>query len=370
MGNEAICEGAIAAGVRFYAGYPITPATEIAEYMSRRMPEVAGKYVQMEDEIGSIYAVMGASGAGARAMTATSGPGIGLMQEGIGSAAAMEIPLVVVVVSRPGPGAGDATGSGQCDVMQARYGPNGDNAVIALTPSTVAESFWLTIKAVNLAERFRTPVILLTEGLLGHMREVVDLPDYGKTERVERPRPSGPPEKYETYALHKTDEISPMADFGSKYRSVLHYVPNHVYGGRTGQDALKFTLNHFHAKIESRRDEITMAESLYTDDAEVLFVAYGTQARSAHEAMDRLRARGKKAGLLRLITLWPFPYEQVRQAARAAKVVLVPEMNTGQVQGEVLKALRRHPAEVLGVNHLHSDPIAPEEILDKLTGVL
>lgn len=366
MGNQAICEGAIAGGVKFYAGYPITPATEIAEYMSQRMPQVGGKYVQMEDEIGSIYAVTGASASGVRAMTASSGPGIALMQEGIGAAIAMEIPLVVAVMSRPGAGAGDATGSGQTDIMQARWGPNGDSPIIALSPSTVSEAFWVTVKAVDISERFRTPVIILSEGLLALLWEVIDLPDYSEVQVGDRPRPKGPPEDYKTYALTSPEDIPPMGDFGSGYRSIFHYVPNHPYGARNGQEALDFTLNHLHAKIMAHREEITITKATQTEDAEILLIAAGTQARSAETAVGQARDKGLKVGLLKLTTLWPFPYDRVQDAAKSARLVVIPEMNSGQIQGEVMKALRRHPAEIVGVNHLNSLPITPDEILDAI----
>jgi 2-oxoglutarate ferredoxin oxidoreductase subunit alpha len=369
QGNEAICEGAIAAGVRFYCGYPITPATEIAEQMSIRQPQVGGIYLQMEDEVGSIHAVMGASLAGTKAMTATAGPGISLMQDGIGWTQTDEIPALIVNVQRAGPGLGNATRSGQMDVMQARWGPNGDREVIVLSPSTVEEAFWLTLKAVNLSERLQTGVILLAEGLLGLMREIVDLPDYSTVPVEDRLTPDKSMDGSVFYDGTNT-EIRPFAAFGTEHRSIngnwMRSDTDTTHGVRIplrGLEAQDYNIRRLHNKILSRRDQVTFTEAINTEDAEVLFVAFGTQARSAQYAMDVARSRGVKAGLLRLVTLFPFPEEELRAAAKNARMVIVPEMNMGQIRGEVTKALRQHPAEILGVNHVDSTYIVPDEIL-------
>lgn len=373
MGSEAICEGAIAAGVRFYAGYPITPATEVAEFMSARMPQVGGSYVQMEDEMGSFAAAMGASCAGVKAMTASSGPGLALMQEEISHAIAGEIPVVLVNVGRHGPGIGNATGSAQMEVMQAKYGPNGDCPMIALSPSTIEEAFWLTVKCVNLAERYRTPTILLTEGLLALQRSVVDLPDYGKVERWERPRPEGGPSEYANpYMATSLTSVPPMGDFGTGYRSIFRtggIQPQH--GAKmTRFEAQHFSTTRLTQKVEAHRDELAMTEALQTDDAEVLYVAFGTQFHPARAAMQMARAKGIKAGVLRLITIWPFPDKAIRQAAQHARLAVVPEMNMGQLRGLVTQALAGAGIRIDGVNHVNSLTITPQEILAKTEDML
>jgi 2-oxoglutarate ferredoxin oxidoreductase subunit alpha len=368
QGNEAICEGAIAAGVRFYAGYPITPCTEIAEQMSLRQPQVGGVYLQMEDELGAIHSVIGASLAGVKAMTATAGPGISLMQDGIGWTQVDEIPALIVNVQRAGPGLGNATRSGQMDVMQARWGPNGDREALVLSPSTVEEAFWVTLKCVNLAERLRTGVLMLAEGLLGLMREVVDLPDYSTVPLEERLVPADDLDESVFYN-GRMSEVRPFASFGSGYRSIngnwqrdSDYAATGTRIPLRGYAAQDYQIRRLHHKIIERRQEVTFYEERYVDDAEVLIVAFGTQARSAFYAMDVLRARGVNAGVLRLITLWPFPDDIVRQAAGKAKLVIVPEMNMGHIRGEVTKALRNHPADIIGVNHVDTTYILPDEI--------
>ena len=288
FGNEAFCEGAIAAGVRFYAGYPITPATEVAETMSRRMPEVGGTYVQMEDELGSVAAITGASAAGVKSATASAGPGMALIQNELGQAIAAEVPLVIVNVQRAGPGIGNATRSGQMEFLQTRYGTNGEAPAVALAPSTVEEAFWLTVKAVNFSEMLRTVVVVLGDGLLGLQRAVVDLPDYDTVEKAERPRPDVPPAQWRgNYTANELDEIPPMADFGSGHKSIVSTVGLFKRGGGDSTvqgldvDDQEFTIRRLHRKIEARRDQITLYEELQTADAEVVYVAYGTQARSA-----------------------------------------------------------------------------------------
>lgn len=372
FGNEAFCEGAIAAGVRFYAGYPITPATEVAETMSRRMPEVGGTYVQMEDETGAAAALMGSSAAGVKSATASAGPGMALMQNEIGQSIAAECPMIVINVQRAGPGIGNATRSGQMEFMQTRYGTNGEAPAVALAPSTVEEAFWLTVKAVNLSEQLRTVVTVLGDGLLGLQRAVVDLPDYATIEKVDRVRPDGPVANWRgNYAATELDEIPPMSDVGSRYKSVISTVGLFKRGGGDSTvegldiDDQEFTIRRLHHKIESRRHEITLTEQMMTEDADVVFVAYGTQARSAIAAMHQARAAGMRAGVLRLITVWPFPSEVVRRACAQARVVVVPEMNLGQAQLMVVHALANTSTRVVGVNHVDSNYITPEEIILK-----
>lgn len=372
FGNEAFCEGAIAAGVRFYAGYPITPATEIAEIMSRRMPQVGGTYVQMEDELGAAAALMGASAAGVKAVTASSGPGMALIQNEIGQAIAAECPMVVINVQRAGPGIGNATRSGQMEFMQVRYGTNGEAPGVALAPATVEEAFWLTIEAVNLSEMLRTVVIVLGDGLLGLQRAVVDLPDYATIKTVERPRPSGPVAEWRgSYAANELEDIPPMADFGSPYKGLVSTVGLFKRGGGDStvegldQADQDFTVRRLHQKIAARQQRITRFDQLMTDDAEVIYVAYGTQALSALAAAAQARAQGIKAGVLRLITVWPFPSELVRETCRHARLVVVPEMNLGQCQLMVAHALANTATRVVGVNHVDSNFITPAEIIAK-----
>jgi 2-oxoglutarate/2-oxoacid ferredoxin oxidoreductase subunit alpha len=371
QGNEAISEGGIAAGVRYYAGYPITPCTEIAEYMAKRLPQLGGAYIQMEDEIGSIHSVMGASMTGTKAMTATAGPGISLMQDGIGWTQVEEIPAVIVNVQRAGPGLGNATRSGQMDVMQARWGPNGDRGVVCLAPSNVEESFWVTFKAVNLAERLRTGVIVLAEGLSGLMRQVIDIPEYSTLPIENRLTPAdiSPGEHADLYDGSMT-EVLPFASFGSEYRSIngnwTHNPVAYYPHPRRGLERQDYEIRRLHNKIESRKEKVTFYESLNTDDAEFLLIAFGTQALTANYAMQKARAAGVKVGLLRLVTIWPFPEDAVRQAAAHASKVIVPEMNLGQVRSEVERVLRTQEVEIVGINHVDSQSIKPEEILAQL----
>ncbi len=373
FGNEAFCEGAIAAGVRFYAGYPITPATEVAETMSRRMPQVGGTYVQMEDELGAAAALMGASSAGVKSMTASAGPGMALIQNEIGQAIAAECPMVIVNVQRAGPGIGNATRSGQMEFMQARYGTNGEAPAVALAPATVEEAFWLTIKAVDFSEMLRTVVLVLGDGLLGLQRAVVDLPDYSTIRTVERPRPSGPPSEWKgNYTANELHEVPPMADFGSGYKSIVSTVGLFKRGGGDstvqGLDIndQEFTINRLHQKVLSRQKEITLYEQQMTEDADVVFVAWGTQALSAIAAMHEARAAGIRAGVLRLITVWPFPDDLVRAACANARLVVVPEMNMGQARLMVTSALANTATRVVGVNHVDSTFITPAEILARV----
>ncbi|MBI3044973.1 MAG: 2-oxoacid:acceptor oxidoreductase subunit alpha [Betaproteobacteria bacterium] len=375
LGNEAFCEGAIAAGVRFFAGYPITPATEIFEAMSRRLPGVGGVCIQMEDEIASIHACMGASLVGVKAITATSGIGFSLMQGGLGDAAASEIPIVVINVQRVGPGAGVATASAQMDFMQSRWGSNGDYMRIVLAPSTVSEAHSLTIKAVNFSERFRVPVVILTELFLGLLRDTVETPDPGGIELQERPRPSGPVDGYLTYDARTVNDVPPMADVGSEYRATYFYQngawrSTHVPDGYNADEftrdkgvQLDFFIRRIHEKVLSHRDEVVMTEATRTDDAEILVVAYGIMAQVAKEAVHLARQQGIRMGLLKLTTVWPFPDAEVRAHAARAKAVIVPEMSRGQLLGEVGKALNNTGVPILPLQHINTRFITPQEII-------
>jgi len=361
QGNEAVVEGAIAAGVRFYAGYPITPATEILEGFSRRLPQVGGKSIQMEDEIGSLAAVIGASAGGVKAMTATSGPGMSLMVENTGLAIMLEIPCVIVDVQRIGPATGGISTS-QGEMMCAKWATPGGNEIIALVPSSVKETFELTIKAVNLSERFRVPVILLSDAHLAHMREKIQVPDQGDIEIVSRAKPTVPPEEYLTFNADETG-VPEMAPLGSDYRSEL-MGSGHDKSGRYGPSPKEraFLLSRLSQKILAHRDEISMMEKVLLDDAEVAVFAYGICARSAKAAMKIARAAKMKVGLLRPLTVWPFPTEVIRQLAEQVKAIIVVEENLGQLVLEVERAAQGK-AKVLLVNQYDGELITPEKIL-------
>ncbi len=372
QGNEACVEGALVAGCRFYAGYPITPSTEIAELMSERLPRLGGKFMQMEDEIGSMAAVIGASLGGLKAMTATSGPGFSLKQENIGFAALAEVPCVVVDVQRVGPSTGQPTSPAQGDVMQARWGTHGDHPAVVLCPWSVRETFDLTLRAFNLAEALRTPVILLSDEVIAHMREKVELPDPATVKVVDRPRPVVPPSEYKPYGPAPGDEgregyVPPMAAFGEGYRY-------HVTGLFHGEDGFPTgngeksaaLLRRVNAKVDTRRSELIQVARESLDDAEIAVVAYGCSARSAVRAVREARARGIKAGLLRLVTIWPFADEAIQEAARTAKVFIVPEMNLGQVAREVERALHG-AARVVPLPRVDNELFTPDEILARIT---
>jgi len=341
QGNEAVAEGAIAAGARFFAGYPITPSTEIAETLSRRLPEVGGSFLQMEDEIASIAAVCGASLAGLKALTATSGPGFSLMQEMIGFAEMAQIPCVIVDVMRGGPSTGLPTEPSQGDVMQARWGTHGEHSVIALVPSSVYECYTLTIEAFNLAEQYRTPVIVLSDALIGHMREAVTLPEPGSLRIAERGTPDCAPEEYDTVSS-TLDNILPRPPLGSAFRV---HVTGLVYNRRsgapeTGDPEVAGDLGRYlREKIYHHRDAIARVEEYEMEDAEVAIFAYGSVARSAKAAVKWARAQGAPVGLVRPITLWPFPTLAVDRMAEQVRTVIVPEMNLKQMSWEVQAAV-------------------------------
>ena len=365
QGNEACAEGALAAGCRFFAGYPITPASEIAEYLSRRLPEMDGTFIQMEEEIASLGAVIGASLAGVKSMTATSGPGFSLMQENLGFACIAEVPSVVVDVMRGGPSTGLPTNPSQGDVMQARWGTHGDHPIIALCPSSVFECFSLTVKAFNFSERYRTPVILLVDEVVAHMREKVVLPDPGGVEVIDRVKPSVPPEWYLPYE-DTSFGVPPMGIFGEGYRYHVTGLVHDIRGFPTlRQDEIEPFLLRLFRKISTHFDDLQLVESFFTEDADLVIVAYGSVARSAHRAMVEARAQGIKVGLLKLITLWPFPRSFVEPLTRANKVLLVPEMNMGQISREV-KRVNQGMARVNTLNKIDGTLITPKEILEKI----
>ncbi len=368
QGNEAVAEGALVAGARFFAGYPITPSTEIAEILAERLPRAGGFFIQMEDEIASMAAVIGASLAGLKSLTATSGPGFSLKQENLGFAVIAEVPCVVVNVQRFGPSTGIPTAPAQGDVMQSRWGTHGDHPVIALCPSSVQESFTLTVQAFNLAERFRTPVILLTDEVIGHLRERVVLPAAGEIAVVERKRP---PAGLKNYLPYQADEdgVPPMADFGSGYRfHVTGLVHDESGAPSTKPEVAERLIKRLNDKIANHLDEILMSESYMLEDAEIAVVAYGAVARSAKRAVYEARQKGIKAGLFRPITVWPFPQDAVRELAGRVKAFLVTEMNLGQLVLEVERAAAGR-TRVSGLHKVSGELITPSEILGAVSSL-
>ena len=369
QGNEACAEGAIAAGVRFFAGYPITPSNEIANIMSQRLPQVGGKFIQMEDEIGSLGAAIGASLTGVKAMDATSGPGFSLKTENLGLAVMIETPLVLVNVQRVGPSIGMATSPAQGDVMQARYGSHGDYAIIALAPASVQEMFDLTIRAVDLSERFRVPVILLADQVVGHMREKVVLPSYEEVKTAYRPEPTVPPEEYVPY---RGDErgIPPMAKFGTPYHWYANSSAHREDSFQATSDyAVSEKLIHrLTDKIEQNKKEIVEMRGECLDDAEIVVLAYGCTARSARGAVIKARKEGIKAGFLRPIVLWPVADEKISGVADTARAIVVPEMNLGQYAHPVREAVCGR-AKVFSLPKVGGLPLSSHEILEKIREV-
>lgn len=368
QGNHACAEGAIAAGVKFYAGYPITPSTEIAELMAKRLPQVGGKFIQMEDEIAGIGAIIGASLTGKKVLTATSGPGFSLKQELIGYATLTEIPLVIVNVQRVGPSTGQPTAPAQGDMMQARWGTHGDHPVIALVPSSVAECFSLTVKAFELSEKYRIPVILLMDEIVGHMRERIDLPDYKDVPKPMRKQPTTDRAQYKPYHAD-ADGVPPMAAFGTGYRYHVTGLIHDESGFPCGVAATtQSVLQRLHEKIELNLQDILFYEEYCLADAEHIIIAYGGTARSAYDAVDMARAQGIKAGLFRPQTIWPFPEEKIAALAAQAKTLVVAEMNYGQIFGEVKKVVEGK-ALVRSLAKYNSEPISPQELLKFLTNL-
>lgn len=364
-GDLACAEGAIAAGCRFFGGYPITPATEIAERMARRLPEVGGVYIQMEDEIGSIAAIIGASYAGKKAMTATSGPGFSLMQENLGLAVMTEAPIVIVDVMRGGPSTGQPTMPGQQDVMQAKWGSHGDYEIIALAPSSVQEVFELTIESFNLAEAYRVPVILLIDEIIGHMWERLTIPPPKKIRIVDRKKPKNPPKEYEPFKPDK-DLVPPMACFGEGYRFHATGLTHNEKGAPRTVSSEEQTklVKRLCDKIRKNASHILRVEEVQLDDAEVAVVAYGITSRAALSAVRKARSEGIRAGLIRLITVWPFPQDLINRIAKKVDAMIVPEMNYGQLVREVERAAKTTPVSLL--SKLGGEPHRPSEIIEAI----
>lgn len=341
QGNQAVVEGAIAAGVKFYGGYPITPSTEIAEQLALRLPQVGGKFMQTEDEIAGLGTVIGASMAGQKAMTATSGPGFSLKQEMLGLACCAEIPCVIVNVQRVGPATGQPTSPAQGEVMQARWGTHGDHWLITVSPSSVPECFDLTLRAVALSEKYRCPVILLMDEVIGHMREKIELPDnYDEIPQAERKQPTCAPEDYLAYGCEEGSKVPAMAAFGSGYRWHVTGLIHDETGFPKGTGAATVAAqDRLREKIEDNLDDIVQVENYKMEDAEFAVVAFGGAARTAYEAVDMARAEGLKVGFVRPITIWPFAEKQIQEVAAKVKGILVHELNCGQYVLEVERAV-------------------------------
>jgi len=362
QGNEACVEGALYAGLDFFAGYPITPSTEMAELLSARLPRKGGTFMQMEDEIASICAIIGASLTGRKVMTATSGPGFSLMQEGLGFAIMAEIPCVIVNVQRGGPSTGLPTKVSQGDVNQARWGTHGDHAISALTASNHQDVFSITVDAFNFSETYRTPVILLFDEVIGHMREGLMVPGPGDIPLVDRLKTSvRDGVDYHPY-LPREDGRLPMSDFGGVHRYNVTGLFHDMWGFPSeNPQVVHGLLRHLTDKIESHVDNVTRYREYDTEDAETLLISYGASARSAlHVVMNR-RQRGERLGLLELQTLWPFPSELVREKARNARYVVVVEMNMGQVLQSVKTSVER-PDQVFLANRVDGVMINPTDI--------
>ncbi len=367
-GDEACAEGALAAGCRFFAGYPITPATEVAERMSRRLPQVGGMYIQMEDEIASMAALLGASWGGKKAMTSTSGPGFSLMMENLGLGIITETPCVVCNVQRGGPSTGLPTLVGQADMMQARWGSHGHYEIIALCPSSPQEMFDFTIRAFNLSERFRLPVLVMADEVVGHMNERVLIPEEGAIEVVERKRPTCAPGQFLPYRP-EADGVAPMACFGDGYRIHVTGLTHGENGYPAMEDrAQERMVNSLVNKIKMNRDAIISYETEYLDDAEVVLVAYGISVRSARRALRMGRDRGLRLGLVKLNTVWPFPEEFIRGLAGRVRALIMPEINLGQMVLELERcAGGRCPVRLVG--HAGGSIIRPGVILSAVEDI-
>ncbi|MCL4534518.1 MAG: 2-oxoacid:acceptor oxidoreductase subunit alpha [Bacteroidetes bacterium] len=362
QGNEAVAEGALVAGIRFYGGYPITPSTEIAEILSQRLPRVGGTFIQMEDEMASLAAVIGASIGGLKAATATSGPGFSLMQENIGYAAATEIPCVIIDIQRAGPSTGQPTSPSQGDVMQARWGTHGDHPIIALSAASVREAFDVTVRAFNLSEEYRTPVILLFDEVVGHMREKVVLPEPETVEVVERVWTTVPPDWYFPYEETESD-VPPIASFGEGYR----YHVTGLFHDKAGFPTLRLDeinpwVERVFRKIERNKDSIIRYEMEQVDDAEVVLVSYGASFRSARATMRLGREAGRKIGAVKLQTIWPFAEDLIADLADRAQLIVVPEMNMGQLVLEVERAAKGR-CEVRHVGRADGEMLTPQQVL-------
>ncbi len=361
-GDHACCEGALAVGCRFFAGYPITPATEVAERMSRRLPQLGGIYIQMEDELASMAAILGASWGGVKSMTSTSGPGFSLMMENIGLGLCTETPCVICNVQRAGPSTGLPTLVAQGDMMQARWGSHGHYEIIALSPSSPQEMFDFTIRAFNLSEQYRLPVIIMADEVVGHMNERVVIPTEDKIEIVSRRKPSVPPEEFLPYRADP-DGVAPMANCGDGYHIHITGLTHDERGyPAMNPEAQAQMVERIVRKVRANRDRIVRTENVFLDDAEVVVVAYGISVRAARQAVREARARGIRAGLIKLETVWPFPEDLIRSVAPHVRALIMPEINAGQMVLE-LERCAGGACPVTLVSHFGGAIINPARIL-------
>jgi len=369
QGNEAAAHGALYAGCRFFAGYPITPATEVSEVLSIELPKIGGSFVQMEDEIGALAACLGASLTGTKVLTATAGPGFSLKQELIGYGCIAEIPCVIINVMRGGPSTGMPTGPSQSDIMAAKWGTHGDHPAICLVPASVQELFEETVRAFNLSEKYRTPVTVMPDEIIAHMRERIVFPEPGELEVINRPLPSVPPEQYKPYDTAFGD-VPPLAAFGSGYRF-------HVTGLNKMQDGFPTTKAEIvqaeeerqNRKVSANIDDIVTFEEYRLEDAEVAIVAFGSTSRSVRYAINVAREQGIKAGMFRIKTMWPFPDKQIKALSSKVKAIITPEMNLGMCTLEVQRCAEGR-APVHGLFRVDGEPINPGQILEKIKKAL
>lgn len=367
QGNEACAEGAFTAGARFFAGYPITPSSEIAQIAAQRLPQLGGCYMQMEDEIASIAAIIGASASGVRSFTATSGPGFSLMQENLGVAITGEVPCVIINVQRPGPSTGLATNPSQADLMQARWGTHGDHSIIVLTPSSPQECYDLTIRAFNLAEKYRTPVIVLTDKTIAQVSERVRLYPAEETEIIDRKKPTCAPEEYRPF---QSDEggVPPMSFYGDPHllriSSSMHNEDGFTDG--SAENAAR-VIKRLHDKIENNVQDIAQVETYFTEDAHTVLIAFGISARAALHAVNFARSKGQKVGAVKLLGVWPFPALKLQSLLKNCHRIIVPEMNLGQLVLEVERVFK--DKKVVSFTKWNGQNITPTELLAKMKEV-
>ncbi|MFW9929200.1 MAG: 2-oxoacid:acceptor oxidoreductase subunit alpha [Candidatus Thorarchaeota archaeon] len=370
-GNTACAEGAIAGGMRFFAGYPITPSSEIAEHLSKRLPEVGGSFIQMEDEIGSAIACIGGSYAGRKSMTATSGPGFSLMLENIGLGVMTEAPFVVVNVQRASPSTGQPTKVGQGDIMQARYGMHGDVEIIAITPGSVQELYDLTIRAFNLAERFRVPVVILADETIAHLKERVVLPKPEEIQLVNRKKPKTPPKDYLPFKADPEDLVPPMANFGEGYRFFATGLTHDERGYPDMSPEIQLQLvQRINDKIRNNSEEIIDYERFMLDDADTAIVSYGISARCSKAAVTHARKNGINVGMLRFKTIWPFAEKEIAKLSHEVSRILVVELNYGQVYRLVKSSIDNKDCKLFNYSIPSSIPIPINDILKKLEEII
>ena len=367
QGNEACVHGALYAGMNFFAGYPITPSTEVAEISSYMLPKIGGKFIQMEDEIASMAATIGASLTGLKSMTATSGPGFSLKQENIGYAALAEIPCVIVNVQRCGPSTGLPTSPAQGDLMQAKWGTHGDHPIIALSPTTVRDTFDLTVKAFNFSEKYRTPVILLLDEVIGHMREKVEIPQSNELEIYERMKINIDKKDYKIY--DQSTLVPPMANFSDGYRYHVTGLMHDETGFPTNSTKqTQILMDRLMDKINKNLDDILIYDEYKVEDCEELFITFGCMSRCTKDAVDYLREQGIKAGLFTVKTVWPFPEDRVKELSSKAKNIYVPELNYGQMVLEVQRVCDSS-CNIIGINKYNGEIITPDDIIEKVIEV-